>query len=98
MANPGLPPTQEKRAVRYKFSLNHRHHQLPSPVDSVKQAQRLRPRFTAEEDALLIELKEGQGLPWERISKRFPGRTVGSLQVHYSTKLKDRTAVRKRRQ
>ncbi|KAF2175023.1 hypothetical protein K469DRAFT_756475 [Zopfia rhizophila CBS 207.26] len=90
-----------KRNGRYaiEFSLNHRHYQPPSPVDPVKQAQRQRPksRFTAEEDALLIELKEGQNLPWEQIRKRFPGRTVGSLQVHYSTKLKDRTAVRRRR-
>ncbi|KAF2175201.1 hypothetical protein K469DRAFT_684393 [Zopfia rhizophila CBS 207.26] len=102
-ANKGEWPIQgflrRKKNGHYaiEFSLNHCHHQLPPPVDSVKQAQRPRPRFTAEEDALLIELKEEQGLPWKRIRKRFPGRTVGSLQVHYSTKLKDRTAVRRRR-
>ncbi|KAF2194757.1 hypothetical protein K469DRAFT_132937 [Zopfia rhizophila CBS 207.26] len=104
-ANKGEWPIQgflrRKRNGLYamEFSLDHHHHQLPPPVDFVRQAQRLRPRprFTAEEDALLIELKEEQNLLWERIRKHFPGRTVGSLQVHYSTKLKDKTAVRKRR-
>ncbi|KAF2176867.1 hypothetical protein K469DRAFT_395500 [Zopfia rhizophila CBS 207.26] len=100
-ANKGEWPIQgflrRKRTGLYtiEFRLDHHDHQ-PSPlVDSVRQAQRPRPkhRFTAEEDALLIELKERQNLPWERIRKRFPGRTAGSLQVHYSTKLKDRTAV-----
>lgn len=47
-------------------------------------------RFLPDEDELLIELKEKQSLPWNRIAKRFPGRSKGALQVHYSTKLKNR--------
>ena len=51
-------------------------------------------RFTPSEDALLIKLKETEGFPWSQIhrefSKSFPKRTRGSLQVRYSTKLKDR--------
>jgi hypothetical protein len=46
-------------------------------------------RFLPAEDELLIELKEKQSLPWNRIVKHFPGRTKGALQVRYSTKLKD---------
>jgi hypothetical protein len=47
-------------------------------------------RFLPAEDELLIELKEKQSLPWNRIAKHFPGRSKGALQVHYSTKLKNR--------
>ncbi|CDM27846.1 Homeodomain-like [Penicillium roqueforti FM164] len=47
-------------------------------------------RFLPDEDERLIELKEKRGLPWSRIVKHFPGRTKGSLQVRYSTRLKDR--------
>ncbi|KAF3399819.1 hypothetical protein F1880_008348 [Penicillium rolfsii] len=47
-------------------------------------------RFLPDEDELLIELKEKQSLPWNRIAKHFPGRSKGALQVHYSTKLKNR--------
>ena len=52
--------------------------------------------FTPEEDDLLTNLKEGQdGFNWPEIHRRFsnafPGRrSKGSLQVHYSTKLKGR--------
>jgi hypothetical protein len=46
--------------------------------------------FSFEEDDLLRQLKERDHLPWNRISAHFPGRTKGSLQVRYSTRLKDR--------
>jgi hypothetical protein len=49
------------------------------------------------EDELLIELKEKRGLPWSQIAKQFPGRTKGSLQVRYSTRLKDRGSGSPRR-
>ena len=46
--------------------------------------------YSPEEDSLLIALK-AQGLSWKDIhaqyKERFPGRTMGSLQVRYSTKL-----------
>ncbi|KAJ5651561.1 uncharacterized protein N7484_005284 [Penicillium longicatenatum] len=47
-------------------------------------------RSISEADRLLIELKEQQGLSWKEIAKRFPGRSQGSLQVRYSTRLKRR--------
>ena len=45
-------------------------------------------KFTLEDDALLIELKEKHELTWKRISEYFPGRSSGTLQVRYCTKLK----------
>lgn len=58
------------------------------------------PRFSSEDDSLLLQLK-GEGLSWDEISDRFPERSKGTLQVHYSTKLKRRSetskTMRKRR-
>ncbi|PKX96261.1 uncharacterized protein P174DRAFT_509554 [Aspergillus novofumigatus IBT 16806] len=42
----------------------------------------------SKEDKLLMKLKQKDHLPWSEIVKHFPGRTKGSLQVRYSTKLK----------
>ena len=36
--------------------------------------------FTAEEDVLMEELVKIHGQKWRRISKHFPGRTIGSLR------------------
>jgi hypothetical protein len=52
-----------------------------------------RPRFTEEEDAKLVDLKERGGWSWEDIQRSFPGRSTGSLQVRYSTKLKERNTA-----
>jgi len=94
----GFLQRKENGLYTIEFSLDYYHHQLPSPVSSVKQSQKPRPksRFTAEEDARLIDLKK-RNLPWEQIRRRFPGRTVGSLQVRYCTKLKGVTAAQEKR-
>jgi hypothetical protein len=52
--------------------------------------QRKRVPYSTEEEELLIDLKKNQNLPWSEIVKHFPGRKPSTLQVHYSTKLKDR--------
>ena len=44
--------------------------------------------YSAEEDALLVRLKEIHNLNWDEIVPYFQGRTRGSLQVRYSSKLK----------
>lgn len=63
-------------------------------VRRAKRALATRTHYTTEEDDLLLELKEGQRFVWPKIHRRFietyPGRSVQSLQVHYSTKLKSR--------
>lgn len=45
-------------------------------------------KFTPEDDALLVDLKEKHDLTWKGISDFFPGRSSGTLQVRYCTKLK----------
>jgi hypothetical protein len=50
-------------------------------------------KFTQEEDALLVDLKETKNLTWKQIADFFPGRTSGTLQVRYCTKLKAKTTV-----
>jgi hypothetical protein len=72
---------------------------LPSVVGQVGMPEPApRPRgpklkFTPEEDALLVELKEHKNLTWKQISDFFPGRTSGTLQVRYCTKLKAKDTV-----
>lgn len=53
-------------------------------------------RFSNREDMLLVQLKEEKCLTWDDITRRFPGRSKGTLQVRYSTKLK-RTLRRSRK-
>lgn len=48
-------------------------------------------KFTPEDDALLIELKETKNLTWKQIADFFPDRSAGTLQVRYCTKLKAKT-------
>ncbi|KAI1777765.1 hypothetical protein F4818DRAFT_456808 [Hypoxylon cercidicola] len=48
-------------------------------------------KFTPEDDALLIDLKENKSLTWKQIADFFPGRSSGTLQVRYCTKLKAKT-------
>ncbi|KAI2420509.1 hypothetical protein LOZ52_006702, partial [Ophidiomyces ophidiicola] len=50
-------------------------------------------KFTPEEDRLLVELKENKNLTWKQIADFFPGRTSGTLQVRYCTKLKAKATV-----
>ncbi|KAJ5156206.1 hypothetical protein N7492_009009 [Penicillium capsulatum] len=45
-------------------------------------------KFTPDEDALLVDLKEDKNLTWKQIADFFPGRSSGTLQVRYCTKLK----------
>jgi hypothetical protein len=51
--------------------------------------------YSAADDELLIQLKEDDKLPWDEITEFFPGRTKGTLQVHYCTKLKNRSQASK---
>ena len=57
-------------------------------TQSALPSRNKRTRFTSEEDALLVDLKENKGWRWKQIEQEFPQRTLNSLQVHYCTKLK----------
>ena len=63
-----------------------------APAENVPSRSK-RPRFTEEEDAKLVDLKERRGWSWEDIQRSFLGRSTGSLQVRYSTKLKERNTA-----
>lgn len=47
-------------------------------------------QYTPEEDALLAELREVRNIKWEDMVPYFKGRTKGSLQVRYSSKVSKR--------
>jgi hypothetical protein len=47
-------------------------------------------QFSEEDNARLKRLKEVDQLSWKKITEHFPGRTQGTLQVHYCTKVKNR--------
>jgi hypothetical protein len=50
-------------------------------------------KFTPADDTLLLELKETKELTWKQIEGFFPGRSSGTLQVRYCTKLKAKSTV-----
>ncbi|KAJ6026418.1 uncharacterized protein N7446_004983 [Penicillium canescens] len=51
-------------------------------------------RWSAEEDRLLMKLKDEQNLAWSEVvkqfSQEFPGRSEGSIKVYWSTTMKKR--------
>jgi hypothetical protein len=53
--------------------------------------------YTSDENALLVRLKEREGMPWAEIAAHFPERSAPSLQVHYSTKLRHKATTRTER-
>ncbi|KAI5306765.1 hypothetical protein KEM56_007212 [Ascosphaera pollenicola] len=63
---------------------------MPSPAPRPRGPKL---KFTPTEDSLLIELKENKNLTWKQIADFFPGRTSGTLQVRYCTKLKAKATV-----
>ncbi|KAI1002316.1 hypothetical protein K3495_g5884 [Podosphaera aphanis] len=61
---------------------------MPSPAQKPRGPKL---KFTPEDDALLVDLKENKSLTWKQIADFFPGRSSGTLQVRYCTKLKAKT-------
>jgi hypothetical protein len=53
--------------------------------------------YTSDENALLVQLKEREGMPWAEVAGHFPGQSAASLQVHYSTKLRHKATTRAER-
>lgn len=62
--------------------------QMPQPAPRPRGPKL---KFTPEDDQLLVELKENKALTWKQIAEYFPGRSSGTLQVRYCTKLKAKT-------
>jgi hypothetical protein len=63
---------------------------MPSPAPKPRGPKL---KFTPEDDALLVDLKENKSLTWKQIAEFFPGRSSGTLQVRYCTKLKAKTTL-----
>ena len=63
------------------------HPGMPSPAPRPRGPKL---KFRKEDDDLLIELKEKNNLAWNQIADFFPGRTSGTLQMRYCTRLKKR--------
>lgn len=68
--------------------IGNQHSEQPSRKGSRAGKSTGRAQALSKDDRLLIELKEDRSLPWKRIAEYFPGRSVGSLQVRYCTRLK----------
>ncbi|KAL9115681.1 MAG: hypothetical protein Q9227_000049 [Pyrenula ochraceoflavens] len=66
------------------------HEGMPEPAARPKGPKL---KFTPEEDAKLVDLKENKNMTWKQIADFFPGRTSGTLQVRYCTKLKAKQTV-----
>ena len=62
---------------------------LSSPPPITQPAKR-QSKWTAEEDAVIIELR-GTGMKWEDISRRLPGRSAISCRLHYQNYLERRS-------
>jgi hypothetical protein len=58
-------------------------------------ALRGRYKFKKEDDDKIIQMRE-KGKSWDEIAEEISGSTKGSIQVRYSTKLKDRMGTPKR--
>jgi hypothetical protein len=63
---------------------------MPQPAPRPKGPKH---KFTPADDTLLLELKETKELTWKQIENFFPGRSSGTLQVRYCTKLKAKSTV-----
>lgn len=57
---------------------------MPQPAPPPRQPKA---KFSENDDKLLIDLKENKSLSWRQIAEFFPGRSSGTLQVRYCTKL-----------
>lgn len=63
---------------------------MPEPVQRPAVAKA---KFTGQDDDLLRILKEQKKLSWRQIADFFPGRSSGTLQVRYCTKLRKKEAI-----
>jgi hypothetical protein len=52
------------------------------------RAKRKRVPWTPEDDAVLREMKEEENCSWEKIHSQLSHHTLGSIQVHYTMKIK----------
>lgn len=96
---PNQPPPSKSQRTGYTESAAVEDHGPPSVVgqpgmpEPASRPKGPKLKFTPEDDALLVELKETKNLTWKQIADFFPGRSSGTLQVRYCTKLKAKTTA-----
>jgi hypothetical protein len=89
------PPEQQvhKKSSVSPSRRSNKRAKLSKPPASTLRSQRHKIKFTAEDDALLVDLKETYNYTWKQIEAYFPGRTHGTLQVRYCTRLKTQSSM-----
>jgi hypothetical protein len=50
-----------------------------------KYSKRIRKLWLESEELLLLSLKDEQGMDWEEVCERFPGRSLGAIKLRYYT-------------
>ncbi|CAN9244484.1 unnamed protein product [Alternaria alternata] len=50
-----------------------------------RYSQRVRKLWLESEELLLLSLKDEQGMDWEEVCERFPGRSLGAIKLRYYT-------------
>lgn len=96
---PNQPPNKLQRTSYSRETPEDDEHGPPSVVgqpgmpEPAPRPKGPKLKFTPEDDALLVELKETKNLTWKQIADFFPGRSSGTLQVRYCTKLKAKTTI-----
>ncbi|CAN9282042.1 unnamed protein product [Alternaria alternata] len=50
-----------------------------------RYSQRIRKLWLESEELLLLSLKDEQGMDWEEVCERFPGRSLGAIKLRYYT-------------
>ncbi|PSN58956.1 hypothetical protein BS50DRAFT_289853 [Corynespora cassiicola Philippines] len=95
----GFPPRRDEQQYhhhRVPGDHSERHPNLvgqPGMPDPAPLRKGHRPRFTFDDDQLLVDLKEKNSLTWKQIADFFPGRSSSSLEVRYCTRLKTKATV-----
>jgi hypothetical protein len=72
---------REKVPITHDAAAHSKIHQAPL------QLEKRRVKWTPEEEATLLQMKN-DGCSWEEIHAALPHRSIGTIQVRYSTKLK----------
>ncbi|KAK5133352.1 hypothetical protein LTR08_007786 [Meristemomyces frigidus] len=86
MADPRLPPPM---TMPHQSGLSNKR-LAPQPHPAESPAKKKQSKWTADEDASIIELR-GNGMKWEDISRHLPGRSAISCRLRFQNYLERRS-------
>jgi hypothetical protein len=78
-----LPIHPDAFDINHDAAIHSKMHQAPLQP----KKGRVNRKWTPEEDAMLLQMKN-DGCLWEEIDAALPGRSIGTIQVRYSTTFK----------